>query len=796
MRRSALAVGLGALMAGAFGLGGAARSAEAAEDAKTIDEVIVVAQKRAERLIDVPVAVTAISADQLSQSQVTGSGQLANLSSSINFNSSTGNQFSQLRIRGVGSFSGNQGLESSSAFVVDGVGLSRQGQGIFELADIESIEVLRGPQGTLFGKGTTAGAILVNTKRPSRTFEYNGEATVAERSEARASVGVSGPFSDTVRGRLSAYYSEVGGYVFNHFDGRKLNDNQAYGARAKLEWDASENLNVLLTADFYRTDGTCCATPMRASRNPVLLQILAPVRPGPTNTEVNISGTTFNKDDQFGAVAEVNWRLGDLTLTSISGVRHWQSSASLDIDQNPAVVPVWFDPALISPGLVQTTQVDFFQFNVDLDQLSQEFRITSPSDAPLRYVAGVYAARVETDRQSPRRILGCFPIPGVVQVPGQPCRSIRGLSADGVASLTVETYAGFGQVDWSITPKLVLNVGLRAQSEKANFAGSRTGPLVPGDLASPAPAQGASDFKDSALTGKVGLQYKFADNVQSYLSYTRGYKGAGADLEIAGDFRAARFVLPETVNAYEAGLKMALAEGRVGLNLAVFRQNYTDMQVQTSTVVDNLRQFILTNAGSATSQGFEAEFALRPTQGLTLTGGYTYLDTSVDITGVNCALNLPVTILAPGTPEPTNTCVRFSTDPITATRFNLRDGKLPGSSKHRANVTGRWQQPISDNLFWFVQGAARYQSRVFYDLNQNSLTTQGGYTIIDGSAGIGTADGRYLLTVYGRNLTDRFYVSSIGTHATVSSQVNPNELFNVTTRDADRSFGITLNVRY
>ncbi len=793
MRRSMVAVSLTALAAG-FMSSTAATAAEADADApRAIEEVIVVAQKRAERLIDVPVAVSAYSADQLSQSQVASSGQLSNLSASINFNPSLGSQFAQLRIRGVGSFSNNQGLESSSAFIVDGVGLSRQGQGVFELADVASIEVLRGPQGTLFGKGTTAGAILVNTKRPAREFEASAETTIAEMSEFRTSVGVTGPFSETLRGRLSAYYGELGGYIYNHFNDTKLNDNQAYGARAKLEWDATENFNVLLSADFYRTDGRCCALPMRESRNGVQLQLISPVVPSRTNTEVNTSGATWNKDDQYGGVLEMNWQLPGATLTAITGIRHWESSAHTDIDLSPALTPIWFDPA-ITPSAPQSTRIDFFLNEVQLYQLSQELRITSPSEARLRYVAGVYVAKVETDRHARRRVNACFPIPGVTQTIGQPCRLVRNLSAEGRASLEVTTYAAFGQFDWSLTPNLVLNAGLRVQREEADFAGERTGPLVPGDIANPAPSAGANSYEDDAVTGKLGLQYKFADNIQSYVSYTRGYKGAGSDIDLAGDYRAARFVDPETVNAYEAGLKMVVAEGRLGVNIALFRQDYKDLQVQTNTVVDGIRQFIITNAGTARTQGAEIEFNIRPAEGLTLTGGYTYLDTSVNVDGIGCALILPVSVLPAGATTPVNTCYRFATD--TATRYDLRDGQLPGSSKHRANITARLQRPIGDNLYWFVQGAARYQSRIAYDLNQNPLTVQGAYTIFDGSVGIGSSDGRYLLTVFGRNLTDRFYVAGIGTHATISSNQNPYELNHNVPRDAQRYFGVTLNVRY
>ena len=230
----------------AFGIVGTAAAADNAQ----VEEVIVTAQRREERLQNVPVAVTVVSGDQLSQRQTFSSEQLVQAVPSLTFRKGTTNVNSALNIRGIGTISFSAGAEPAVSTVVDGVVLARSGQAFFDFFDVERIEVLRGPQGTLFGKYASAGVVSIVTKRPSATPTGFVEGSYFEGNEIRVRGGVSGPLSDTVRGGLTAVYGKYDGNTKNVFNGEDVNGYERFGVRAKVEWTPSDNLTVTGIADW------------------------------------------------------------------------------------------------------------------------------------------------------------------------------------------------------------------------------------------------------------------------------------------------------------------------------------------------------------------------------------------------------------------------------------------------------------------------------------------------------------------------------------------------------------------
>jgi iron complex outermembrane receptor protein len=763
-------------------------------DDEMLSEIVVTATKRAERLIDVPVAVTALSGDMLSNNQVRGIDSLQQLVPSLTFTQSTNDLNNNVRIRGVGTALFNVGLESSVSFIVDGVVLSRQGQGFQDLIDIERVEVLRGPQGVLFGKNATAGVINVVTKRPSDVMTFEGEAVVAEQDEYRLRASVSGPLGGSAGFRLTGFWNDVGGHIRNIANGKDYNGGKSYGARGKIELDAGDNLNLLLIADYRKSKADCCQFQPRSFANPVALSLLAPIVPSPTNRLVKNDAPTFNNTEQWGASLEANLSLGEHTLTSISAYRTWDFENNIDVDGLNNPQPLFLLP-LVATGIGQ------FNLNggqSNIKQISQELRIASPSGGLLEYVAGLFYYDLDLDRSFRRRVFFCLPggANGPAN-PGQPCAAPQPRSTFHDANTKTKNYAAFGQVTLNPTDALAVFGGFRLQREKVSYRGNRPGlGLVAGDLPLLGASVGSNSVSDTDLSLKAGVQYKLARNAQAYFTYTQGYKGRGYDVEITGNFATQQPVRPETVDAYEIGFKGATRDGRFSSNIALFYQKYSDLQVQATTVVNGLNTFVQTNAGSSISKGLEVEFSVRPAAGFTLSGGFTYLDANVNTTGTNCNLTQVATVIAATASQPANACFRFTGEPASSNRQNIDDGRLPNAPDYRLNLTSRYEAPVSASMRAFAQASVNLQSDVLFALDQDPATTQDGYVTVDASLGVKDADNRYQLTLFVRNLFDTEYATSIFRDAFFGNAASPNNLDHYLPKEANRYFGASLRVSY
>lgn len=552
---------------------------------------------------------------------------------------------------------------------VDGAVLSRQGQGFQDLIDIDRIEVLRGPQGVLFGKNATAGLINVVTKRPSKKWTADLEGVIAELDEYRLRGSVSGPLADNLGLRVTGFWNDVGGHIQNVATGQAYNGGRSYGFRAKLEYEPTEALNLLLIGDYRKSEALCCAFQARVITNPVALAALAPIVPSPTNTRVANDQATFNNTEQWGVSLEGNLALGCHKITSISAYRTWDFANNIDVDglNNPR-------PLALLP-LVATA---IGQFNINgaqanIRQFTQELRLASSSGGLFEYVVGGYYFNLSLDRAFQRRVFLCLPggANGVL-VPGQPCAAPQARSTFHNANTGTENYAGFGQLTLNLTKSLSLIGGFRLQHETVSYVGNRPGtPLIVGDIALNPASAGSGSIGDTDLSLRGGVEYKFSRNAQAYATYTEGYKGRGYDVEVTANFATQVPVRPETVRSYEIGFKGATADRSLSANIALFYQDYTDLQVQATAVVNGLTSFVQTNAGSSVSKGFEIEFQARPSKELTFTGGFTYLDATINTTGTNCSLAQTAIVLAPTADVPGNTCYRRTGEAASTNRHNI-----------------------------------------------------------------------------------------------------------------------------
>jgi iron complex outermembrane receptor protein len=771
----------------------AAPSGESQDKPSGLEEIVVTAQKRVERLQDVPLAVTAISGETLTDANVNDTAGLASVTPSLTYTQGAQPNNTNFRIRGIGTAVFGQGLEPSVSVVVDGIVLARSAQGFSDLADIERVEVLRGPQGTLFGKNSVGGLINVVTKRPSSSFEANADVTVAEREEYRVRGSVSGPLNETMGARLTGYYNDVGGHIRNVTLNKDVNGSESMGLRGKFEWDPTDRLNLLLTADYREAEAECCSSQYLLVNNPVLQQALLPVTADFNNREETENELTYFNTEQATLSLEANLEFDAVTLTSLTAYQDFSVENNQPIDRLNTPTPLYF-PAT-------NGWFDINGGSVDVEQLSEEIRLTSPGNQAFNYVVGLYLLNLEVERGFQRRSGGCAP-GGNPAAFGQPCVVPLYRSQGGFhASTDNKNIALFGQADFDIIGNLSGLVGARAQYEEISYDGVRTDTrLVPGDLPLPGitPSAGSGKSDDSVVTGKVGLQYEFSDHAQTYLTWSTGYKGSGYEVEFTADFVNQQPVEPETAKAWELGFKAQLFDGALSLNTALFHAEYDDLQVQANRGNPELGivRFVTTNAGSSTTEGIELELTAQPLTGLFLTGGVTHMTTSVDIDGLNCPLSQQALAPVITGAAPNNMCYRSlaGASPVQ----NVRGGDLPNAPDWRGSLTARYEFGIpGTSLDSFVQVTGSSQSRMNFVIEQDPLTSQDGYTTVDASIGLRDQSNRYRLTLFVKNVFDEHYVTLMARSSTLSTAtLTPEQLTGNIPKEANRYFGATFGVSF
>lgn len=772
----------------------AAPSDDQASAQDTSNDIIVTAQKRSERLQDVPLAVTAVSGETLASRQINDTTALTRAVPSLTFQQGNHPANTTFRIRGVGTALFGQGVESSVAVVVDGVPMVRAAQSLSDIADVDRIEVLRGPQGTLFGKNASAGVLSIVTARPTSTFEAKGDVTIAEDNEYRVKGTLSGPISDTLRVRVGGFYNNVQGPAYNVTLKRHVNGQESWGLRGKIEWEAAPNLTFLLGADYRETYSSCCTYSSISVVNPVIARLEAPVVASPTNRMV--SEDTLNKANsrQTTISLQGDWDLGPATITSITAYQKYHLLVNQPVDRIDSNPVLYVGPSAYASW-------NFNQGIVDLNQISQELRIASNGNRDFTYVVGAFYSHGEVKRPYARRRAVCSS--GTI---GQPCAAPTYQSSSSFADLKTDNIAAFGQAEYRIVGGLKLIGGLRVQYETGTNFGTQLGVTNAGDTLLPgvaAVSTGTLRDSDTAVTGKAGLQYEFSRNLQTYATYTRGYKGIGYNMEAGTDFAHQTDLKPEHVNAYEIGLKGRTGDGLLSFALAVYRADYTNLQVQANRgdPITGVVSFISTNAGKSRSQGVELEATLHPLAKFDIQASLAYTDSTVSIDGLNCPLQFQAAAPTLTGNFPVNSCYRASTTvngvtTVSGPRQDLRNAPLPASPKWRFTVAPRYDFDVGSSFGGFAQVAVSYQSKQGFAIEQDPLLIQKAYTIVDLSIGAYTSDRRFSLTLFAKNLFDQNYYSTISHNSLLATTTNSKDIVATFNKDADRYVGATFAVHF
>ena len=534
-------------------------------------EIIVTARKRVERLQDVPASITAIGEEQIGSLQATSLSDLNVVTPNARVARDGG-----IVIRGISSNTRNSGFEAGASIFLDGVYLGRPVTNNQDLIDVERVEVLRGPQGTVFGKNTSAGAINITTRRPGEELEAKTEAEFGNFGHVRVGGYASGPLvSGVLAGKLSVFSSHSDGYQVDLFNGQRNGAEGVLGSRGELRWTPGD-WDIALRADAARDTGE----PVDAEPSQGFALAFAPKR-----DQID-SDHPLEYEQKGGGVSVTAERTlaSGQTLTSITAWRTSRRRLLGDDDFTPL-------------------DIAWHVFEDKARHWTQELRLSSSANERLSYVAGLYYFGQDLDSYRPVTL-------GALNPP-----FFRGLFFN-LVDVRTSAYAAYANADYHFTPRLTLNAGLRYtyEDKKLDFFQQGIGPYPNYDL--------NDAFTDADFSPTLSLSYAVNDDLTTYAKVSRGYKSGGWNPDITTTDQI-KFDA-ETVTNYEIGAKSVLADGRLRVNAAAYYMDYTNLQV--NQFLGQFAGFAIRNAGSVPIKGVELEVTAAPLQWLNLSAGFGYND--------------------------------------------------------------------------------------------------------------------------------------------------------------------------
>ena len=707
-----------------------------------LETVTVTTRRREESSQDVPTPMSVVSGTTLETQRVYRIQDLQQLVPSVNVAYMHARQ-SSVSIRGLGNNPASDGLEGSVGLYIDNVYLGRPGMAVFDLMDIEQLEVLRGPQGTLFGKNTTAGVINISTRAPSFTPERSIETSVGEDGYFQTKGTISGPLNDVLAGRLSAYRTRSDGDIKNEFNGHDLNGGSRDGFRAQLLFKPNENFNLRWIGDYNEEDssaGTRVLYNTGPTINGVNLYSARAAAAGATlvngsHRKVNLDNDQHVTVHQGGTSVEANWTLpSDFTLTSVSSYRFWNFTPRNDDGLNV--------PATYNAGV-----------SVEDKQYSQEFRLASPKGEFFDYVLGAYYFGSDLDNKS-----FAYYGPQADIWNGTPRGALANVNSVGRGHIKTDSFALFAQGTWHLTPRLDFTAGVRGTYEEKNAWVNRDAPVggaaVTGAAATARRGRtGAYDSGDlnqysSSPSGLLNLSYRFTDDLLGYATLSHGEKSGGVNLVVGSAPTAGADSLligTERANNAELGFKSTLWDRRLQLNANVF---WTQVNAyQTNAYDDVNRVQYLTNAGSVRSRGVEFESTLIPLRGLTLNFNGSYNDVSyLSYKDAPCP---PEVSQAPGAPA---SC-------------DLSGHQVVGASKWIGNANGKYEWNLDNGLQPYVTGSYAFRSKAVGTVEDSDYGQIPSYAVVNLSTGLrgDFNQGQWDVSLWLKNAFDKTYYTTLWT---------------------------------
>jgi iron complex outermembrane receptor protein len=711
-----------------------------------LEEVTVTARRFAESLQETPVAVSAFSDDALEARAITNLEEIGRYVPNMQFspNGIAGGSSGQPFIRGVGQFDFMITTDPGVAIYLDGVYLARSLGNLLDLVDVERVEVLRGPQGTLYGKNTIGGAINVVTRRPGDETELFGEVRVGDfdRFDARASVSL--PLvADRLAVRLAASTKNADGYGKRLLTGDEMGDEGSNAYQAVVDWQPTDTLDVTLALDRTDVDQAFAVSHVEEINPAAPLQglynaLVAPYDARYITTdpyESNATGLNSNEQDIWGASLTLTWQRGDLTLKSITGYRDQEQEFGTDPDGSPETIVDEDD-------------------STDQDQFSEELQLSGTSFGDrLRWVGGLYYFEEDAAGLMDVTLLpGIFtaleglPGPFVPLAPGVtcppppevplPCAGGAGNPLNTIFDLTriitldqqTQSVAVYGQASYQLTEPLSLTVGVRYTREDKDFSTSLYLPTS-GQFLIP-PTKRSDSWSD--VSPRFGVEYRVNDDVLLYASASKGFKSGGFNGR-GSNANEVNAYDPEELWSYEAGVKSEWWDRRLRLNAAAFFNDYSDLQFTTQTVAPDGTQVVLVgNAAKAEIKGVEIELSAAPVEALNLSATVGYLDSKY-------------------------TEIEPSVQTITL------DSELIGAPEWTASAAADFTIPLDDWAELVLRSDYTYRAKTYFDAANTESVAQHGYGLWNAAVTLRSPSDRWALTAGVLNLADEEYrVTGVG----------------------------------
>ncbi|MBO6764527.1 TonB-dependent receptor [Maricaulis sp.] len=710
-----------AVAVAAFAAGSAAHAQTADGEprpaARTDSDVIVVtARRREESLQDVPLSVSAFGERQLENLQAADITALQNAVPNLTIHTGDAEN-AVIYIRGVGQVDSLAFAEPGVGVYLDDVYLARTQGAILDVFDVERVEVLRGPQGTLYGRNTIGGAVRFISTRPGSNPGAQLELGAGNHGHVFGRARISGELAeDRLAGKAALFYASSDGYASNAVDGTHDGDVNRLAGRAGLLFTPHDDFELELTLEGTSDTPDASRTPARATAVAGIDPATGDVRifePSPDPFDIRASYNDLDDLSSWGLTARAQWRVSDaLTLTSITAHRSLSYDSNLDLDG---------------------TELEIFEIFVreDAEQFSQEFRAEYDAGGPLQLTGGLYYFDDQDDTFN--GLAGddiALPLGGGVYLP-YPLQTASTNDQD------TQAWAAYFDASYAVSDRVRLSGGLRYTYEDKSFARLQEA-YAPGTPNPPPFRTGAGvtvtdiDTSESfeALTPRIGLDYRLNDDVMLYGLASRGFKSGGFDGRSNTPFDAEPYD-PEFVWSYEAGIKSTLLDGDLVLNAALFRNDYTDLQLSSFTANPDTGAFEaqFTNAGEAVIQGLEVEAMWRPADGLTLTGHLGYMDAFYE------------EYIGPGGVD------------IAGERELVNTPEWSGG----AAATYEW--PVGDSLYATVHADASWRSKTYTTVSSAENLAQDGYALVNAFAAIGAADDRWEIRAGVRNVFDEHHIN-------------------------------------
>ncbi len=736
------------------------RTGSTGDSASELETVTVTARRREENAQDVPAPISSVSGSQLEFAHIDKVQDLQQALPNVNVAFIHARQ-SSIAVRGIGNNPANEGLEGSVGIYIDNVFLGRPGMAVFELLDIDQIDLLRGPQGTLFGKNTTAGVLNISTVAPEFDNQRSVSFSIGQHGYTQAKAMINQTLTDTVAGRWVVYKSHLGGFVKNDFDGSDRAGYERQGIRGQLLIKPDNRFNLRLIGDHHEETAdhahmVYAYGPTNAAGSTVITR-LAGINAGldinPDAYRVNLNAPQVSRTRQSGVSAEANWVLDNhFKLTSISALRSWQYHPHNDLDFTAA------------DGFRNTG------FDVDDWQASQEIRLASPKGERFDYVVGAYAFRQAINNVN-------IVLPGLYAVEALALNAGLRDAFNNVASFTygnmrTDSLAVFGQTTLHLDPATDLTAGLRfTQEEKrgsvyrptwTDSTSATLSPTVIGTRNSPllfgAWASGPLHRQDNSLSTQLSVSRQLTPDVLAYAGFASGSKSGGFNINGVGSGPIAGAqslsVAPEKASNFDLGFKSQWLDKRLTFNGNVYFTRITGYQTNSYVVdANNLPRAAIINAGSVEAKGVEFDVSARATPSLSL--------------GLNGAYNdARYTSFTKAPPALEN---NYGTG--TGGVADLSGQPLNGAPRFTLNTSVHQRFRLADTYNAYVAATYAWRSSCFGDVSNSRYSRIPAYGVLNLSAGMGIVTGgatQWEMSAWANNVMDKRYYFAVNNNPTLA----------------------------